>query len=38
MGEIMAQIDVDGGLVGGASLEVDTFAEVVNGAADHENG
>ena len=33
IGEIMAQKDVDGGLVGGASLEADTFAELVNGAA-----
>jgi triosephosphate isomerase len=31
--EIMAQKDVDGGLVGGASLEADSFAELVNGAA-----
>jgi triosephosphate isomerase (TIM) len=31
--EIMAQQDVDGGLVGGASLEAETFAELVNGAA-----
>jgi triosephosphate isomerase len=31
--EIMAQKDVDGGLVGGASLEAETFAELVNGAA-----
>jgi triosephosphate isomerase (TIM) len=30
--EIMAQKDVDGGLVGGASLEADSFAELVNGA------
>ena len=33
VGEIMTQEDVDGGLVGGASLEVDTFAELVNGAS-----
>ena len=33
IGEIMAQRDVDGGLVGGASLEAETFAELVNGAA-----
>ena len=33
VGEIMAQQDVDGGLVGGASLEADSFAELVNGAA-----
>src|SRR5918912_1453628 len=33
IGEIMAQKDVDGGLVGGASLEADSFAELVNGAA-----
>ena len=31
--EIIAQEDVYGGLVGGASLEVDTFAELVNGAS-----
>ena len=31
--EIMAQRDVDGGLVGGASLEAESFAELVNGAA-----
>jgi triosephosphate isomerase len=29
----MAQKDVDGGLVGGASLEAESFAELVNGAA-----
>ena len=34
VGEIMAQVDVDGGLVGGASLEADSFAELVNGAAE----
>jgi len=33
VGEIMAQKDVDGGLVGGASLEADSFAELVTGAA-----
>ena len=33
VGEIMAQQDVDGGLVGGASLEAETFAKLVNGAA-----
>jgi triosephosphate isomerase len=33
VGEIMAQKDVDGGLVGGASLEADSFAELVNGAS-----
>ena len=31
--DIMAQKDVDGGLVGGASLEAESFAELVNGAA-----
>ncbi len=31
--EIMAQSDVDGGLVGGASLEAESFAELVNSAA-----
>ena len=30
--DIMAQGDVDGGLVGGASLEVDSFAELVEAA------
>ena len=30
--EIMAQQDVDGGLVGGASLEVDSFAELIGAA------
>jgi triosephosphate isomerase len=29
----MMQTDVDGGLVGGASLEAASFAELVNGAA-----
>jgi triosephosphate isomerase (TIM) len=31
--DIMAQNDVDGGLVGGASLEAESFAELVNGAS-----
>ena len=35
--EIMAQKDVDGGLVGGASLDADSFAELVN-AANDESG
>ena len=30
--EIMAQADVDGALVGGASLEVDSFVQRVEGA------
>jgi triosephosphate isomerase len=30
--DIMAQQDVDGGLVGGASLEVDSFVELVEAA------
>jgi triosephosphate isomerase (TIM) len=30
--EIMAQQDVDGGLVGGASLEVDSFVELIEAA------
>jgi triosephosphate isomerase (TIM) len=30
--EIMAQEDVDGGLVGGASLEVDSFVELIDAA------
>jgi len=34
--EIMAQDDVDGALVGGASLEVDSFAELVEAAGDAE--
>ncbi len=38
VGEIMAQEDVDGGLVGGASLEAESFAELVNAAADVESG
>ncbi len=33
--DIMAQEDVDGGLVGGASLEAESFAELVNAAAKH---
>ncbi len=32
--DIMAQKDVDGGLVGGASLEADSFAELVHVAAE----
>ncbi len=35
--DIMAQKDVDGGLVGGASLEVESFAELVNGASNAKN-
>ncbi len=31
--DIMAQRDVDGGLVGGASLEADSFAELAKGAS-----
>ncbi len=31
--DIMAQKDVDGGLVGGASLEAESFAQLVNGAS-----
>jgi len=30
IGQLMAQEDVDGALVGGASLEAETFAEIVN--------
>ena len=30
--ELMAKEDIDGGLVGGASLDADTFAVVVKGA------
>jgi triosephosphate isomerase len=35
--DIMAQKDVDGGLVGGASLEAESFAELVNGASNAKN-
>ena len=38
VGEIMAQEDVDGGLVGGASLEAESFAELVSAAANAESG
>ena len=38
IGEIMMQRDVDGGLVGGASLEADSFAELVEGAASAKSG
>jgi triosephosphate isomerase len=31
--ELMAQPDVDGALVGGASLDADQFAAIVRGAA-----
>ena len=30
IGELMSQVDIDGGLVGGASLEADSFARIVN--------
>ena len=30
IGELMNQLDIDGGLVGGASLEADSFARIVN--------
>ncbi len=33
IGEYMAQPDIDGGLVGGASLKADTFAGLIQGAA-----
>jgi len=36
--EIMAQKDVDGGLVGGAALEAEAFAELVSGAAKDDSG
>jgi triosephosphate isomerase len=36
--DIMVQKDVDGGLVGGASLEVESFAELVNGASNAKDG
>ena len=32
-GELMAQPDIDGGLVGGASLSADGFAAIVAAAA-----
>ena len=35
--EIMAQEDVDGGLVGGASLEVDSFVELVEAAGERDD-
>ena len=35
MGELIAQEDVDGALVGGASLESGSFYEIVKAAADH---
>ena len=31
--EFMAQPDIDGGLVGGASLKADSFAAIIEGAA-----
>lgn len=36
--DIMAQEDVDGALVGGASLEVDSFVELIEGAGNSESG
>ena len=36
--DIMAQEDVDGGLVGGASLEADSFAELVEAARNSVSG
>ena len=36
--DIMAQKDVDGGLVGGASLKAESFAELVNGASKAKDG
>jgi triosephosphate isomerase len=36
--DIMAKEDVDGGLVGGASLDAASFAELVNGAAPGSSG
>ena len=38
VGEIMAQKDVDGGLVGGASLDVGSFSELVNTASGEQAG
>ncbi|CAA9445336.1 MAG: Triosephosphate isomerase [uncultured Rubrobacteraceae bacterium] len=38
VGEIMAQEDVDGGLVGGASLKAESFAELVNAASNAKSG
>ena len=37
MAEIIAQPDVDGALVGGASLESGSFWEICRAAIDHEN-
>jgi triosephosphate isomerase (TIM) len=34
--ELMSQPDIDGALVGGASLEVRSFVEIVNGARDED--
>ena len=31
-GELLAQPDIDGGLIGGASLAADSFAEIVHAA------
>lgn len=36
VGEIIAQEDVDGGLVGGASLEIESFAELISAAAEQD--
>jgi triosephosphate isomerase (TIM) len=36
--ELMAQPDVDGALVGGASLDADGFAGIVKAAAKHAGG
>ena len=35
VGDLMAQSNIDGALVGGASLAVDSFLGIVRGAIDH---
>lgn len=36
--ELIAQEDIDGGLIGGASLKADSFAKIVKIAAKHQKG
>jgi triosephosphate isomerase len=36
--ELLGQEDVDGGLIGGASLDVDSFCAIIRAAADHAAG
>jgi triosephosphate isomerase len=38
MADIISQPDVDGALVGGASLESGSFYEIVKACIEHENG